>query len=248
LDMTSVEITAVGFSDDRSATRTISQTLVTLNPLPNAPQNPVVTRGSFIIGGSATIHSPEGHSTIWSGGAVDLGSNNSTHSADVIENDPALGSLSSEDFFLHFFGISPSTYRASMVTIDTTPADFNSDAELATHEVIWVEGDTTVQGNTIGCTTSVGGNNVCPTNHQKPTIIIIDGNATLTGTPHVYGMLFVTGTMSVSGSATVHGAAVAAVTSVNAGGSLDVRFNSSILAGSAVAGNSTGSAGSWKDF
>ncbi|HEY0964048.1 MAG TPA: PilX N-terminal domain-containing pilus assembly protein [Pseudomonadales bacterium] len=280
-DMTSVEITALGYSDDRSARRTITQTLVTINPLPNAPQNPVVTRGSIIIGGSATVHNPEGHSTIWSGGDVDLGSNNSTKtevpdvsdptypgcmdvpmtcdlaasssrnlaSVDVIENDSSLGALSQNDFFRNFFGVDPATYKASMVTVDTTPADFNTDADRATYEVIWVEGDTVIQGTTIGCTTNVTGNNVCPTANQRPSIVIINGNASFTGTPHVYGILFVSGNLSMSGNATVHGAVVAAGTATSStGGSLDVWFNGDILADVSKAGNSTGSAGTWKDF
>ncbi|KAF0187645.1 MAG: hypothetical protein FD165_2887, partial [Gammaproteobacteria bacterium] len=49
--MTSVRIVATGYSDDRSATRQITQTLVTINPLPNAPQNPVVSKGQVIIAG-----------------------------------------------------------------------------------------------------------------------------------------------------------------------------------------------------
>ena len=280
-DMTSVVISAQGYSDDRSATRTITQTIVTINPLPNAPQNPVVTRGSVIIGGSATVHNPEGHSTIWSGGDVDLGSNNSTKtqvpkldgvgypacmdtpmtctladsssrnlaSVDVIENDSSLGALSPTEFFRNFFGIDPTTYRASMVTIDTTPADFNTDADLATHEVIWVDGNTTIQGSTIGCTTSVTGNNVCPTNNQKPSIVIINGDASFGGTPHIYGILFVTGALSMSGNATVHGAVVAAGSATSStGGSLDIWFNGGILGDVSKAGNTTGSAGTWRDF
>lgn len=280
-DMTSVEITALGYSDDRSARRTITQTLVTINPLPNAPQNPVVTRGSIIVSGSATVHNPEGHSTIWSGGDIDLGSNNSTKtevpdvsdpgypacmdvpmscnlaasssrniaSVDIIENDSSLGSLSQSEFFRNFFGVEPATYKASMTTIDTTPADFNTDAELATYEVIWVEGDTVIEGSTIGCTTSVTGANVCPTSNQRPSIIVINGNASFTGTPHIYGILFVSGTLTMSGNATVHGAVVAAGDATsNTGGSLDVWFNGDILADVSKAGKSTGSAGTWKDF
>jgi Tfp pilus assembly protein PilX len=279
--MTSIRIVAQGFSDDRSATRTITQTSVTINPLPNAPENPVVTKGQVIIGGSATVHNPEGHSTIWSGGDVDLGSNNSTKtqvpdvnsatypgcmntpmsctladsssrnlaSVDVVENDSSLGSLSSAQFFQNFFGLPAATYRASMVTIDTTPANFNNAADLAQYEVIWVSGDTTISGSTIGCTTSVTGNNVCPTANQRPSIVIIDGNASFTGTPHIYGILYVTGSLSMSGNATVHGAVVAAGDASNSGGgSLDIWYNGNILAATANAGNSTGSAGTWKDF
>jgi hypothetical protein len=279
--MTSVRIVAVGYSDDRSATRTITQTVVMINPLPNAPQNPLVSKGQVIIGGSATVHNPEGHSTIWSGGDVDLGSNNSTKtqvpdvnsagypncmntpmtctladsssrnlaSVDVVESDSSLGSLTSEQFFMNFFGLPSATYHASMVTIDTTPANFNTAADLAQYEVIWVTGDTTIQGTTIGCTTSVTGNNVCPTANQRPCIVIINGNASFTGTPHIYGILYVSGSLTMSGNATVHGAVVAAGDASNStGGSLDIWYNGNILAATANAGNSTGSAGTWKDF
>ncbi len=280
-DLTSVRIAALGYSDDKSATRTITQTIVTINPLPNAPQNPVVAKGSVIIGGSATVHNPEGHSTIWTGGDVDLGSNNSTHtqvpdvsdaaypacmdfamtcdlvdssnrnmaSLDIIENDSSLAALSAADFFVNFFGTSMATYRASMVTIDTTPALFNTAADLATYEVVWSEGNTVIQGSTVGCETSVTGGNVCDDDDQKPSIVIINGNASFSGTPHIYGILYVTGTFSMSGNATVHGAVVAAGSaSSSPGGSLDIWYNSSILAGTSRAGKTTGSAGTWKDF
>lgn len=280
MDMTRFLITAVGLSDDRSARRTVAQTLLMINPLPNAPQIPVVTRGSLVIDGLAAVHNPEGHSTIWSGGDVDLGTNNSTKtqvpdlsnstypacmdtsmtcgladssssdlaSVDIIESDSLLGSLSSDDVFRSFFGTSPSSYRASMVTIGATPANFNTTADLATHEVIWVDGNITIQGSTIGCTTRVYGSNVCPTNNQRPSLIVINGNASFIGTPHIYGMLFVTGSLSISGYVTVHGAIVAADATVNTAGSLDVWFDSSILARIAAAGPSTGSAGTWRDF
>jgi hypothetical protein len=53
----------------------------------------------------------------------------------------------------------------------------------------------------------------------------------------------------MSGNATVHGAVVAAGDASNSGGgSLDIWYNGNILAATANAGNSTGSAGTWKDF
>jgi hypothetical protein len=69
---------SVGVSDDQQAMRTVRSIGSTLDALPNAPSNPLTNRGTVIIGGSATVHNPEGNSTIWSGGDVDLGSNNST--------------------------------------------------------------------------------------------------------------------------------------------------------------------------
>ena len=71
-------IQSVGVSDDLTATRTVQLIGVSVDALPNPPQNPLTTRNEVVINGSATVHNPEGHSTIWSGDDADLGSNNST--------------------------------------------------------------------------------------------------------------------------------------------------------------------------
>ena len=71
-------IEAVGVSDDLTATRTVRMVGASVDALPNPPQNPLTTRNDIIINGSATVHNPEGHSTIWGGDDVDLGSNNAT--------------------------------------------------------------------------------------------------------------------------------------------------------------------------
>ena len=280
-DMSSIRIIAQGFSDDLSATRTITQTLVTINPLPNMPDNPLVTRGGIVISGSATVHNPEGHSTIWSGGDIDLGSNNSTSTevpdigdpgypacmdismtcnlvsasnrliagVDVIENDSSLGSLSSDEMFQNFFGMSPATYRASMVTVDTTPAGASAAVHLATHEVVWIDGDVNLSSVTAGCRVAVTGSNVCSAANTKPSIVIVNGNATFGGGPQFYGLLFVRGNVTGSGNTTVHGALVIGGTSNSStGGSLDIWYSSSVLRGVARAGATTGSAGTWRDF
>lgn len=72
------EVTAQGVSDDSSAMRIVRAIGASVDALPNSPTNPLTTRGNTIINGSATVHNPEGHSTIWSGSDVDLGSNNAT--------------------------------------------------------------------------------------------------------------------------------------------------------------------------
>lgn len=279
-DLTRMRIISQGFSDDRSATRTISQNLVTLSALPNLPGNPIIARGAVVISGSATVHNQEGHSTIWSGGDVDLGSNNSTSTevpdmtspsypacmdipgtcplarassrtlagVDVIENDSSLGALTAAEFFQNFFGMSPQRYRETMVTIDVPAASAPDAIHLAKNEVIWVEGNLSLNGRTMGCTTSVTGNNVCPVANRRPSILIVNGNMTMNGTPHFYGLVFVMGNAVNSGNVTIHGAAVIGGTANSSGGSFDIWYNSSILAGAGRAGISAGSAGTWKDF
>lgn len=278
-DMSSIRISAQGFSDDMSATRTITYTLVRVNPLPNSPENPLTSRGAAIISGAATVHNPEGHSTIWSGTDVDLGSNNTTSTrvpdigdpgypacmdfsmtcelvsssnrlmlgVDVIENDSSLGGLSPAEFFQNYFGMSPLAYRSSMATIDTTGAGVATDAQLATHEVVWVEGDVVFDSTTIGCEIHVTGNNTCPSGNIKPSIVIVNGNASFSGTPKFYGLLFIMGDVELTGSTTVYGA-LAAGGDMGGTGSLDVWYTSDVLNGTRFAGAATGSAGTWRDF
>lgn len=285
-NMTILRITSQGFSDDDTAMRTIVQDISTVNPLPNTPSNPFTTRGTVVVTGSATIHNPEGHSTIWSGGDVDLGANNSTATEvadvtdadypgcmdysisnanhcdviqssnkvtvglDVIEHDSNLANLNDSEFFENFFGMSLTNFHESMVTLDTTAANANTDVQLATNEIIWVEGDTEFSNNTtVGCKAVVTGGNVCSNANTKPSIMIINGNATFGGTTQFYGIVYVTGSITISGNSTVYGALVGGSTVTNnTGGSLDIWYDSDVLNRVKRNGPLGSSAGSWRDF
>ena len=280
--MTLIRLVSRGFSDDFSAMRTVTHVFGVVNPLPSDPDVPLIARGSVDINGSATVTNPEGHSTIWSGDDVDLGSNNSTGTnvadfddanypgcmdtpltcgtvsssnklligPDVIEHDSNLSNLSGNGFFENYFGMSPALYRQSMVTLETTGANADSDVELAAREVIWVEGDVTFSNSTtVGCTSPVSGSNVCPAGDQEPSILIINGDVTLQGTPHFYGFVFVTGSIDLSGNTTVYGALAAAggVTNLT-GGSLDITYHSGLLGTLSNIGPLGSVSGTWKDF
>ncbi len=275
--LTAPTITSVGLSDDGSASRTIRQVLTTIDPLPNRPDNPLVARGSVSITGSATVINPEGFSTIWSGGDVALGGGAGSNTSvpniadpgypacmdvplscvtvstslnlglgvDVIENDSSLGNLTQDEFFINFFGMTPEAYRATMVTMLTTNPN---DAHLATSEVIWIDGNVSLGNITVGCMQSVTGSNVCPTNKTKPSILIVNGNVTFTGTPQFYGVIYIRGDAALSGNTTVYGSAIIQGNTTDTGGSLDIIYSSTAVDDTALAGASTATAGSWRDF
>ncbi len=280
--LTMMRIVSRGFSDDSTASRTITRSFSALDPLPNLPSNPLITRGSTVISGAATVINPEGHSTIWSGGDVDLGSNNATHTEtadasdpayplcmdtartcttvstsnkvsegfDIIERDSSLEQLSPDEFFENFLGMPPETYRETMVTLETTGANADADVQLATNEIIWVEGDVTFDNNTtVGCAVVVTGANVCSAANTKPSILIVNGNATFMGTPHFYGLVFVIGSINVTGNSTVYGALMAGGTITNTtSGSLQITYDSSILGLLRMIGRLGSVSGSWRDF
>lgn len=279
--LTVIKIESVGYSDDYTAKRTLTQILSTLDALPMSPDNPLTSRGSIVVSGSATVINPEGHSTIWSGSDVDLGSNNSTATEvadmtdagypacmdtsmscstvassnkvtvglDVVEHDSSLNNLSQDQFFENFFGMSPTNYREAMVTMDTTAASAAATIANAQGEVIWIEGDTSLGSITVGCSQNVTGSNYCTDAPIKPSIIIINGNLDLSGTPQFYGIVYVSGAITVTGSSTVHGAMVTANSITNqAGGSLDITYNSDLLASASRNGPLGSSSGTWRDF
>jgi Tfp pilus assembly protein PilX len=286
-DLVAMQIQSVGTSPDGSAERTITQVMAVVSPLPNAPDNPLLTRGTIVINGSATVHNEEGASTIWSGSDVDLGSNNSTKTKiadpndanypdclggsvkcgvisssdrytaglDIIENDDSLANLTGDEFFENFFGLPPNEYRNSRVTLEVAAANVASahDADppglqLATNEIVWVDGDVSMNGGTVGCTTAVTGNNVCPANNIEPSIVIIDGDASFSGSPHFYGLLYITGEVTVSGDLYVRGAQVVQGNNATTTGSLDIWYDSSVLRNIAQNGRLGGGGGSWRDF
>jgi len=279
-----VHVSSTGYSDDRTATRTIEQFMVVIDPLPNDPSNPVISRGSVVVNGSATVHNQEGFSTIWSGDEVDLGSNNSTATnvpdmghadypncmdtpldcetvassnkvnigLDVVENDSSIGNLTPNELFQNFFGMSPDAYKESVADgniID--PANANVDVQLAGGEILWVDGDADFTNNTtVGCSAVATGGKLCGTDvgTAEPSILIIDGDVTFSGTPNFTGIVFIMGDAEIGGNMTVQGSIVIAGTATQAGGSMDVWFNSQVLSNIQTPPAKAGSAGTWKDF
>jgi hypothetical protein len=72
------KIVSTGFSDDLSATRTISLIASRNQALEEIAGNPLIAKGLVNSGGSFTVINPEGDTTIWSGDDVDLSSGNGT--------------------------------------------------------------------------------------------------------------------------------------------------------------------------
>ena len=281
-------VESTGLSDDSTAQRTVTANMRVTDPIPNIPDNPLSTRGSIILGGSATVHNSEGHSTIWSGGDVDVGSNNSTKTLiadpsdpaypgcmddgscgtketssrdniglDVIEHDSDLANLSPAELFENFFGMTPERYKEAMTDIIIGGSDAKGDCgnswsgcvDGSTNDVIWYDGNVAEDGGSMGCKQTITGGNVCPEADEAPSVLIIDGDLDIQGTPHFYGVVFVMGSVLGTGNSTFHGALITAGDLVNStGGSLDAHYNSALLKKLSERNNPAVGAGSWKDF
>jgi hypothetical protein len=175
-------------------------------------------------------------------------SNKTTIGLDVIEYETSLSNLSSNEFFENFFGLSPTAYLNTMVTVESTPANAAANLHLATTEVVWVEGNTVLNGSTVGCEVAVVGTNTCGAANVGPSIVIINGDLNLSGTPHFYGLVFVRGNFNVGANATFHGAIVVQGETNQTSGSLDITYNSDLLNLSRMAGSLSAPSSAWRDF
>ena len=276
-----IKVISQGYSDDSTATRTITQVIAKPDPLPSVPDNPLTARTTVDIKGSATIVNPEGNTNIWTGGEVDLGQNNSTATAiadpqdtdypdcletpltcdltrssdkdsegqDLVQNDSNLFNSTEDELFEYYFGLPKSIYRDYIVTLDTTAADANNDAKYATEEIIWIDGDVVLDNvTTIGCAENVTPGNPCPPEKLKPSILIVDGDATFKGIT-IFGLVYVTGNVDITSSTDIQGAVIVGGSLDNStSGSLDLLYNSDVLRNARTNGGMLPLAGSWKDF
>jgi Tfp pilus assembly protein PilX len=269
---TGICITSTGRSDDRTATQTVTQILMTINPLPNAPQNPVTVRGGIIIGGAAVVENPEGFSTIWSGSDVDVGGNQTTTTLvpDVNATTGPNAYPGCMDVPLTCATISSSNKLVVGVDVIENDSSLSSLSDPQFFQNFFGMAPLAYQSSmvTINATTAdaeasitnalseviwVQGNadvngNITMGSLTQPSILIITGNLSVNGNVTFNGIVYVMGNITVgSGNTTIIGAAVVAG-QANGGGGLLIRYSSDVLGNTSLAGSSTGGAGSWRDF
>ncbi|MCW8839946.1 MAG: hypothetical protein OQK96_03120, partial [Gammaproteobacteria bacterium] len=133
--------------------------------------------------------------------------------------------------------------------IDLAAGDNPDQIHLATDEVIWVDGNLSLNGSTMGCEVAVTGSNVCPSGNQDPSILIVNGDLNLAGGPQFYGMVYVMGDVNINGNANVVGSMVTQGNATNTTGNLTVIYNSALLRELGENGEQAGGGGgSWRDF
>ena len=147
----------------------------------------------------------------------------------------SMRNLTEPELFVLIFGIPKETYKAGMVSPgrDLTAAAAAT-AAGARGEVIWVTGDATLPSD-------VG-------SREEPVILVIDGNATVSGGVTFHGLLYVSGKFTFSGSSVFYGA-------VAVGGIADGAGTPEIVYDRLVLGNAlekfevrTAQAQSWRDW
>jgi hypothetical protein len=237
-NMKSGLITAVGFSDDGLAQRTISQCVGTINVLGNSPKQSMVSRSGVGLTGNYKIINRYYNTTAWSGSAVNIGASASASTylrpVGTRESDYTRAQL--EDTGTgNAYTSQPVSDRDKGNGVDTIANDpglasltgdaffnnfFYSD-RTAMKNLAQNLGQVYPHPDPNGSISDAAGktgvvwiegnatiNGGDYGTADSPVIIIINGNLNASGNPNIKGLLYVRGQLDAAGSVSVLGSVV----------------------------------------
>ena len=264
-----------GFSDDLAVKRTI-RSIITFQKL-DPPKVPIVAAGGTTMSGNFTVKNNRGNFTVWTGGSVDIdtsgggswssyvphptvadtfieSSNKNIRGSDLIENDPALSTLSKEGFQDAFLGQDAVSFCGG----EDNFIDQNDSSTFSGYsdfqEAIEKAGSVVCLRNTSGFgTTGVSIPSSTVLGGQR--IIIIDDDWSAGNPPDITGLVFVTGNVDkfngnggsfeepkFKGSLIVYG-------KVDMGnGGINIEFDSSYTGNLGDSETAAVLSGSWRDW
>lgn len=123
---------------------------------------------------------------------------------DIIDNDPSLGALVGLEFFKNFFSVDTREQLENLA--DSKGQSFTDIGEaLGKSGLIWVEGNQSWNGGTIGSLTSAA-------------ILVVNGDLSIQGgNAKLYGLLYVTGKLNITGSPELTGSCLVEGTDIATG-------------------------------
>lgn len=172
----------------------------------------------------------------------------------VIANDPNLGALTADQYFLNFFGKTHAQLLADGNVESISSGDFVAAVAGPLEGGAYsVDGSLSLQGGTVGCSGGLQPNQECGRgDHQdltvSPSLVIVDGDLDIAGNPAAYGVVYVRGDLVVNGTLRMFGSLIVEG-QVTGNGNVDIYYDSSVIEGVSL---DTAAAiivpGTWRDW
>jgi Tfp pilus assembly protein PilX len=265
-DATMVRVTAVGCTNSQrpcvpgattaaDGTATVVQTMKILSGLATLPGAAITAKGYVDFGANAITATNTDPGT--NGVTINAGSNitgfintstiqtlpGTPVGASLIPNDTSLSSLSDDQMFKTYFGVTKDEFKnASTTTVVNCNGVCNTpilDAIAAGARSIWVEGDMTLNANNVfGSAT-------------RPIMLVTNGNIEVRGTMIIYGVVYCqnsTWDITGGGNAQIIGAAISEG-NFTATGTPDPTYDPAVLRRlRETTGDFAKLPGGWRDF
>ena len=245
-----VELSSSGWSDDKTASATINQTMQVVPLLSNPPNAGVTGRMDLTMDGDIELINTQSGLNVRAGGTITLDSRvqaitGNPGIAGITDNDTELQGLQNNDeFFEHYFSMTKTEAEDQSIylrcdannCIDRDNQVTNPDTYPGQN--IWISGNTTMNS-------SIG-------SAEQPVVLIIDGDLDLSGDIEVWGLIYITehgDSLQTFGNIQLHGALIMESATLKTNGAFNVEYNQDLLV-PPVGGNGWYAkiAGTWRDF
>jgi Tfp pilus assembly protein PilX len=255
---TLIKVTSTGTSSDNTATRTISQNILFGSLLIQAPNLPLISKGSISLAGNGTVTNTFNNTTIQSALGVSISGSAQTNLAsgksstagniksDIQQNVTSLQNTTQTDLFATYFGTATSNIQNNVNQYYSNSGNTNYSNLLngMTGKSIWI--------NQIGGTATINGNTTIGSS-ANPVLLIVNGNLSMSGNATIYGLIFIIGTSGIdtlTGNININGALITS-DNLSMSGSSNLNFDPTVLNNLRTQPGISYYAkvpGTWKDF
>ncbi len=230
-----IVITATGQSNDNSSTKTIRQTIQLLPLAMNVPSEGLITGGNITLPKLRQTSNGEATSSAKTTLSTPLNASESDCQNSLILS-AQNRSTGPESLFNHTFKMSKTELKKMATKIACSHCSVSNFISVA-GGIAWLEGEVRIAGNgTLGTA-------------DKPVLMVVDGDLTITGNAVYNGLIYTTGNFRTDGGTAQINGAVVVEGDFLANEALCIHYKPAILnnMGKAV-GPIARVAGGWRDF
>lgn len=271
IELSAPRIVSCGWSDDGLSRVKITQGIGLTSGTPQPQTNPLVSKGTVNVQGSATVTNYFNNLSIWSGGPLsNIGNSGKTFVRNPTVVPPPAGTLpptppsscsATSDYVC---STDKNSTGPDVIDSDPTLANLTNDelfdAVVGTTESDYASSALSVApgsvddldgflGQAIFITGDLSDNmNFTLGSRDRPVVLVVDGNWSAGGNTTIYGIVYVRGSIALTGNITIYGGATVEG-GVSGTGSLDVIYDPLVTSNAATGTGKPGLIpGGWRDW
>lgn len=271
IELSAPRIASCGWSDDGLSRVKITQGIGLTSGTPQPQTNPLVSKGTVNVQGSATVTNYFNNLSIWSGGPLsNIGNSGKTFVRNPTVVPPPAGTLpptppsscsATSDYVC---ATDKNSTGPDVIDSDPTLANLTNDelfaAVIGTTESKYAESALSVAPGNVGQLSGFLGQAIFITgdltdnmnftlgSRDRPVVLVVDGNWSGGGNTTIYGIVYVRGNVALTGNKTIYGGATVEG-NVSGTGSLDIIYDPLVTSNAATGTGKPGLIpGGWRDW
>lgn len=270
-ELSAPRIASCGWSDDGLSRVKITQGIGLTSGTPQPQTNPLVSKGTVSVQGSATVTNYFNNLSIWSGGPLsNIGNSGKTFVRNPTVAPPPAGTLpptppsSCSATADYVCATDKNSTGPDVIDSDPTLANLTPDelfsAVIGSTESVYSNSALSVAPGNVGQLSGFLGQAIFITgdvtdsmsftlgSRDRPVVLVIDGNWSGGGNTTIYGIVYVRGNIALTGNKTIYGGATVEG-GVSGTGSLDIIYDPLVTSNAATGTGKPGLIpGGWRDW